>query len=472
MSTQDSYENASLVEIHSMVANAKPEELSGKAEALQQAAAALEELGGHVAAKVQGVEWTGQGGDAFREWSDQFLNNTRQLRNYTQTVAHVMGYAGQTLHEVQPAVPTPPNSAYLGTPNTPTKLSPPAMESDRQEAITAINKLASTYRLATQDLTAAKQSAPTFQPLPGAILPPDPHIGEEQTQITASSTEEAAPARSDVVSDPSTGTPAGRAVPESASTAAAAGHSAERVSPTAPSTNLDSTAPATVAQRPHAAITTVTPSGPSSGRSPAPFVPDIVGVPTPLAKPNAGGRALATEPLPELGSGTGTPNRLPPTGVGDEGIIGGTPSASNRSLTPRMPRGLVVGEEQPPGMRGPAGGARYAGVPGPSSGVVGGVPARRLASEPGGEVSAPRSGTGSASEYTPGGSGLRRSPEVLTEEGVVSGSDVHPTGSVVGARPGTIHADRGRRGKRPDYLVEDEETWASGGRDVVPHVVD
>lgn len=470
MSTQDSYENASLVEIHFMVANAKPEDLSGKAEALQQAAAALEELGGHVAAKVQGVEWKGEGGDAFREWSNQFLTSTRQLRNYTQTVAHVMGYAGQTLHKVQPAVPTPPASAYLCTPNSPTKQSASAMESDRQEAITQINKLASAYRLATNDLTAAKQAVPTFKPLPGAMLPPDLNVGGEQTQVTTSSPGAEAPVRSDVESGPSTGTPAGRAVPESTFTAAAAGHSADRVPPPAPSTNLDSTEPVTVAQRPHAAVTTFTPSEPSSGPSPVPFVPGIVGVPTPLTK--SGSKALPTEPLPELSSGAGTSNRMPRTEVGDEGIIGGTPSLNNRSLTPKMPRGLVVGEEQPAGTRGPAGGARYAGVPKPSSGVVGGVSARRLASEPGGEVGAPRSGTGSASEYTPGGSGLRRSPEVLTEEGIVSASDVRPMGSVVGARPGTLHADRGRRGTRPDYLVEDEETWASGGRDVVPPVVE
>ncbi len=475
MSTQDPYENASLVELHFMVANAKPGDVSGKAEALRQAAAALQELGGRVHAKVSGVEWKGEGGDAFRSWSEQFLSSTREFTNYTQTVGHVMGYAGQALHEVQPAVPTPPASAFLCTPDSPpvTKQAAATMESDRQEAITQINKLASTYSQATDELTAAKQSAPRFQPLPGAMVPDEArNFGGYQTQIPATGQDEAPRAASGASSQPEAVANETRSASSSGATGTSRGPGAEGVPQTAPRTTLDSITPVTVAQRSHSTLEPLTPGKLNSGSTRTPFVPDIARLPAPWGDPGVGGRALSTEPLPTVGNGADRASRMPSTAVGDEGIVGGTPSVSRRSLTPRMPRGVVVGEEQSPALRGPVGGGRYAGATGPASGVAGGAPARRLASEPGGELSAPRSGTGSASEYTPGGSGLRRSPEGLTEEGVAGGSSVHPMGSVAGARAGALRDERSRRGTRPDYLVEDDETWASGSRDVVPPVVD
>ncbi|MFD4860838.1 hypothetical protein [Streptomyces atratus] len=45
-----------------------------------------------------------------------------------------------------------------------------------------------------------------------------------------------------------------------------------------------------------------------------------------------------------------------------------------------------------------------------------------------------------------------------------------PTGRGGGSRAHT--EGRGEGSERPDYLVEDDETWQQGGRRIVPPVVD
>jgi hypothetical protein len=96
----------------------------------------------------------------------------------------------------------------------------------------------------------------------------------------------------------------------------------------------------------------------------------------------------------------------------------------------------------------PVGGAQGHG----SQGIVGG---RRLASEPGGVVGNPRQ-SAVGGTFTPGGSGLTRAP-----------------GAVRGNGPGQDEEPRTRRSDRPDYLVEDEETWRpAGGRNTAPPVIE
>jgi len=129
--------------------------------------------------------------------------------------------------------------------------------------------------------------------------------------------------------------------------------------------------------------------------------------------------------------------------LGDEGIVGGIP-VSTRNPAPRYPRGLVVGEEPAPtGPAAPGGGSPQTGgwgVPGVVGGELPGAPSGPVESVAAGPVQQP---------HEAGGAALGGFPAV--------------PGSAVGS------GGQSRRA-RPDYLVEDEETWKPK-RPVVPPVI-
>lgn len=144
--------------------------------------------------------------------------------------------------------------------------------------------------------------------------------------------------------------------------------------------------------------------------------------------------------VPSNGPGTGRVG-LPSTGiprVPTSDVIGGQPTARGTSQAPlQTPRGTVIGAEPAQGAQGRPGmaGPGFGGMPGSSAGGGRGVGAgsRRLASEAGGVVGG--STPNGSRAFTQGGTGLVRNP-----------------------------GDRKRdnsRSKRPDYLVEDEESWSS-----------
>ncbi|WMX46788.1 hypothetical protein RGF97_20890 [Streptomyces roseicoloratus] len=205
---------------------------------------------------------------------------------------------------------------------------------------------------------------------------------------------------------------------------------------------------------------------------PPTFTNGPVGGP-PATLPPATGTAKGLPPLRTgpLGPG-GTLPRLPQ----EHGIVGGRPvppTTGGRNAT-GLPRSTVIGGEQPYGRGGTGGvpGPHAGGGTGPGNGPAAG---RRLASEQGGVVGGrpqPR-GQASGRPFTPGGTGLVRGGQGQPGAG---------TGPVVGrpAAGGTGAAGTGaderdeRRTRRPDYLVEDEETWQQQNkkRPIVPPVVD
>ncbi|MFI6156623.1 WXG100 family type VII secretion target [Kitasatospora sp. NPDC051170] len=134
-------------------------------------------------------------------------------------------------------------------------------------------------------------------------------------------------------------------------------------------------------------------------------------------------------------------------GPGGKDLLGGGPPPLE-GVGPRDGRAVVGGRGAVgKGMSGPV------GRPG---GVVGGVVR-------------PGIGEGAKRAFTEGGSGLGARGRFRGESGVgATGPMPHgvPMGEGHGRRKG-----RGRDGKRPDYLVEDEETWASD-QPVNPNVVE
>lgn len=69
--------------------------------------------------------------------------------------------------------------------------------------------------------------------------------------------------------------------------------------------------------------------------------------------------------------------------------------------------------------------------------------------------------------FTPGGTGLVRG--ATTGDGSRGAGQAGRGGA---AAPQRARDPRRDEGERPDYLVEDEETWQQGSRRVVPPVID
>ncbi len=148
------------------------------------------------------------------------------------------------------------------------------------------------------------------------------------------------------------------------------------------------------------------------------------------------------------------------TSGGGHGISGGSGGFSGGLIAPGVvgaPRGGGAGGMRGGGMRGGMPGAAGAGAAGGAKGGAagrGGPQARTR----GGVVGKPGSPAGGGKQ---GGSGLHRSR-----------GGMQAAAGAAGAKGKDKKGDKERTtGQRPDYLVEDEETWASK-RNVAPRVIE
>ncbi|WP_399085026.1 hypothetical protein ACGH2B_05655 [Streptomyces sp. BBFR2] len=154
-----------------------------------------------------------------------------------------------------------------------------------------------------------------------------------------------------------------------------------------------------------------------------------------------------------VGGGTGA------GGIGGGmGVVGGGAGAGGA--------GRGAGRTGMPGMGGAAGAGRGAGAKGAGGAGRGGA----LARQKGGVIGAGKGKAGAAGQ---GGSGLHRS-RGGAQAGAGAGAGGRRPAGMAGA-PG-VHGSKGKEkgqnnGERPDYLVEDEETWASE-RNVAPKVIE
>lgn len=193
----------------------------------------------------------------------------------------------------------------------------------------------------------------------------------------------------------------------------------------------------------------------------------------PAGQPTSSGRPAAVQG--ETGGGRRTAGQT-------EGIVGGRPQGSGGvNARPISAGGSTTARGMAPSAPG------------------GGTSSRRLASETGGIVGGrpQQPGTGRARPFTPGGSGLVQGsgssghPETPTGQVGArgghsasgaerrTGEPQHAAGPVrrggpvapAGSRSTESRAED-RRGDRPDYLTEDEETWQQGTRRATPPVVD
>ncbi|MGW2256983.1 WXG100 family type VII secretion target [Streptomyces sp. NPDC001780] len=441
--------------------------VQGAADTLRAAAGEIREIAEQLKARPERVEWQGEGYKAFIEWSASLASATFRLAEYSDGASQWLGHASNAIAEAQSAIPRDVAgakanlAAALNAPNDPdsglviskssSTLATDA-ERNRLEAATQMRRLANVYEHSQTQM--GKLEVPTFQPPPTEFVPG----GTDGIN----SSQDRAPIGI-VGSGSGMGGGGGRT-----HTMDSGGGAEGAVTPVV---HVDSLSPAHVA-RPEVSVATeiasVDTQPPTTAPTATPNVPPVVGkadgpvlvAPTfgrggpPSPSVPGGGRSTGSTRLPSL-SGQGGPNAAPtgraPT---ERGITGGRPVPSGSVQSGVLPRGTVVGGEGGVHGRPPMAHGAGSGLGGGSG--QGGMTGRRLAGETGGVVGgrAQQSGLTGGRAFTPGGTGLVR-------------------GGATPRRPGKKPERRDEAsGERPDYLVEDEETWQRSGRRIVPPVID
>ncbi|MFF7993783.1 hypothetical protein ACFZDG_28840 [Kitasatospora xanthocidica] len=211
--------------------------------------------------------------------------------------------------------------------------------------------------------------------------------------------------------------------------------------------------------------------GPDAGISGTPVSRPSGSVPSP---PTSGTQTSGLNGVPGPGPVGG-----PTSGGGGGQTIGSPagPTAQNPSAVPGIGQtrtGFGGSGETPAEGTGPRGGraagsARggevHPGIGTGSRGVSGAKQAGGLAHG----ATPPEAGPRGKQAFTEGGSGLGARNRLKGEAGVAGANGMSPGVPLSGAQG--RKKDREKSGKRPDYLVEDEETWASD-KPANPNVVE
>ncbi|TJZ41312.1 hypothetical protein FCH28_37395 [Streptomyces piniterrae] len=246
-----------------------------------------------------------------------------------------------------------------------------------------------------------------------------------------------------------------------------------------------------------------TPTGPKGG-APAPKIPGMKGggytTPNPMEPPRPGGidggiGSMPKTPAPHVGTGLDGFSGGLGTGGGAGGGIGGgagggvgTGGLSGSGVGGGSGSGIGGGGGMPGMVGGAAGrmggagggagarGAGRAGMPGMAGGAAGagkGAGAKGAGGK-GGAMARQKGGVvgkaGKAGAGAQGGSGLHRS-RGGTQKGATGGRRPAGMAGAPGAHGGKGKDKAENGGQRPDYLVEDEETWTKE-RNVAPKVIE
>ncbi|MEE1728967.1 hypothetical protein AB0F05_02940 [Streptomyces microflavus] len=504
-----SFEGHELNAIIDLVENSNPADLENAGEALWKARDAIrsaaKELGDH----IDGVDWQGDSGEAFRKWGKGLVTHATKLGDFADAAGTQITVAGTGLASVRSSMP-PRDRRMIQkdvddilfparTETNPEYAAALTVEKNRQEAINQINRLASYYAVSEEVL--AGQEPPRFDMKLGVDVPrptnrykpgdgDSPSAGGEETSLasrpqgSAERTVIGAPegerdSRVRSATDPLGPAPV---LDKSGSVSTEINSVA---TPTAPNT-ISTTAP--------------NPSVPSvSGPTNAPTPPMATGFGNPIP---AGSSRFTGAPRSAGPAGAGL-GKVPPavggssatggagTPVGRPSPMGGGPSAAGRSVgsaqSPAAGQSGVMGGRPTAAHGGTAapGGSRT----GQGNGIVGGTPQRATsaASGGGGARGVPR-GTVIGGPGANGGaprSGQRGAP-VSGANGVVGaprGTSGSGSKGFTAGGAGLVRGPAGRRksdrkdeentgSTRPDYLTEDEETWEARRRGAVPPVVE
>lgn len=472
------FEGYSHQKLREMRASLDPTAVKDRADRLQKAsediAKIAEKLKNH---RVTG--WEGEAATRFQEWVGRAGNATLRLSEYSATGSKWMGDTVQKMIEARdmPAYDTKaaenleaarkahndPDAQQIATQER------SKLDADHRESIRLMNNLAQSYELSYGEIN--KAEIPTLPPPPGEFVP-EGYGGETDRERSAGGSGSGSSGSSSYVSSAPGGSGTGNG------TGSVPGHHPQPdntvptvtmpPAPVTPDRDVD------VDLDHVATLPPPTTTLPSTTGIPVPSLPvgpgpgPVTPIPPVALPPVTGKTGLGPGPsfgqVPNLGpGGSGLSKVNPISGLPprDSGITGGraVPTSGPNS---GIPRGTVIGSEGTQTGRGMMG-SPHGGGGAHASGVSGSPVARRLASEPGGIVGGRQAVTGGrmasgGQPFTQGGSGLVR----------------NAGGAMGHAGAGTRAAGKRREdqgGERPDYLVEDEETWQGNSR-VAPPVID
>ncbi|MFE5871877.1 hypothetical protein ACFQ6V_24990 [Streptomyces roseifaciens] len=459
---------------------------------LNGAAQAIKKLGDDLKKHMEGVAWSGEAGEAFRKWGYSMANETIRLSDYVKAVDKWMGYASTDLGSARRMPKHSPEDkatveAWLKSAPFPTKTVPsptaPGIPHDpvggptQVEAYNAQERLETNHKAAAALMKALAESydqsgtqilradRPNFRPMPERVMPNrDPEReGRDYLGVPGGGS-----------GGPSSGGAAG--VPSAGYAGYAGGAS---VGGGAGGVSTSSTPAERLVRRPELDL---------SGGVDTPHRVPVPQPDRPPATPLDAGKPQIPVPHvpapnwpgPERRPGTSRrpDSRLP--NVPRDGIAGGRPTPRGPSVPTQNPGRVPVfgtepslrqGSSRPPMPAGPG----FGGMPGPTAGTPGaGGTGRYKVTEPGGGSGGLGRGStgGGSTHFTPGGTGLVRGGAAGEGSGASSTRPGMAGGFMPAAGTSSAASDRRTGGRRPDYLVEDEETWQQGGRNVVPPVIE
>ncbi|WP_329207306.1 hypothetical protein OG893_26465 [Streptomyces sp. NBC_01696] len=521
-SGRTSFEGHELNAMIDLIENSKPEHLEEAGKSLLSARSALEEAAGELEGFIDGVEWEGESGTAFRDWGKGLVVHTRKLGAFAEVAGTQITVAGTGLASVRNSLP--PRDSRLVR-KSPEDIESPArieenpeyaaalkVEKDRQEAINQANRLASYY--AVSEETLAAQEPPRFEKKLDVAMPRPQGDGlRPVVEPGSSSSGSESPSNVDsgsIAGNVEAGRPGSSERGRGFETPVAVAPVPER----GVSTEIDSVAtpPAPVTTPPTTPPAPTTgPAGPGGGQN-LPLANGFVnpltnssrGPQTPTSAPRAVGRAggdtrTGSGPAsnsrttgPQVGRPSpmngGTPSARGATGpqsptAGRSGVTGGRPTSVGHAGTsgtaaPRAGRGGIVGGTPQRSAPGASGGMRGA----PRGTVIGTGGAARPGGSVGGVGQRGVVGNGSGNAPRPAGRGTPSANGVV---GTPRGGPARPGAGAKGFTAGGAGLVRGPAGRkdsgdedqddgtpRPDYLTEDRETWEAGRRGVAPPVIE
>ncbi|MFC9122232.1 hypothetical protein ACFTXO_20935 [Streptomyces sp. NPDC057067] len=519
-SGRTSFEGHELNAMIDLIENSNPEHLEEAGQALLKARTSMKEAAGELKGFIEGVEWEGESGTAFRDWGRGLVAHAEKLGDFAEVAGTQITVAGTGLASVRNSLP--PRDSRLVR-KSPEDIESPArieenpeyaaalkVEKDRQEAINQANRLASYY--AVSEETLAAQEPPRFEKKLDVAMPRPQGFVIDETPATGSSDGPESPRNVDsggvshhaVADRPGSSergqgfeTPAAVApVPErGTSTEINSVSTAPPVtSPVNTPPTAQTTGPSVTGPGPNMPVTTsfVNPvtNGSRSPQSPT-GASRAVGQPgggTRSGGPTSNGRTTGPQvgrPAPMNGgssSGRGGTGPQSPT-AGRSGVTGGRPTSVGHAGTsgtsaPRAGRGGIVGGTPQRSAPGAAGGTRGA----PRGTVIGAGGAARSGGPVGGVGQRGVVGNGSGIAPRPAGRGTPSTNGVV---GTPRGGATRPGAGAKGFTAGGAGLVRGPSGRkdsgdedqedgtpRPDYLTEDRETWEAGRRGVAPPVIE
>ncbi|MEU2183425.1 hypothetical protein [Streptomyces thermolilacinus] len=505
------FENAPLNAMLDLLEAANPAELEAVGTALEAARKALNDAARDLKKDAAVVDLKGEAGTEFQRFAADLATYTYNLASFANIVGAQMKVASTGLTSVRNARPPRDNRP---DPKKPSDFPPSERtadnedyqkavkaERDRQEAINQMNRLASFY--AVSESTLASQEPPQFPERLKADVPrPTPGSdgreasrGEGQAAMgsAAASAPQGAYSRPAEVGGTTSGTGTSVLGPTPPPVMRDPSMQIDTIAPPAPPVS----APPTL---------TPTPTVPTTSTGPFTPPPVVPGLPT-TNRSMGGGRSPIAPTAPRM-TGPSTSQ------VGRPGVPGSQQTGQGGGQT-----GRTAG----PGQANTIGRPGGPGTPGsPTSGrqnVIGGPSANNMVGRPGSPGAPPAGRTGGPASPVTGRAGTGIVGGTPQQRPAVGGGSRVPTGTVIGgpsavqgrpsaARPGTggviganpgasartrgrgtpsvngvVGTPRSQRGKgpkdeersgseRPDYLVEDEETWAARRRGAVPPVID